>query len=154
VSPVEYSRYHTKHYVEPDTGILRKTQVVHSKNNKNKPVTRINDSNTTQLHKINGIWYRVTLKEFPHYPLVSDSGYGYQFVNNYGMIKDVVLDKTLHSLSQNKRLIKETYGYDFKFETPSFLLGFHKGLFYAAYKKQLNKKELVKFNLKNESALR
>jgi hypothetical protein len=158
VSPVTYYKYSSKHYVEPETGILRKVQIIHNKKKKEKPIDRVEIGNNQQLHKINGIWYCVTLKEFPKYPLTSDSGYGYQLINNYGLINDVLLNKTLYSLSKNKRLIEKTYGYNVKIVdsknqvTISFLLnnGPNKGLVYAAHKKQLNKKDLKKYNLKND----
>ncbi len=157
VSPVTYYKYSSKHYAEPETGILRKVKIIDTKAKKEKPIERVDIGNNQQLHKLEGIWYCVNLKPFPKFALTDKTSYG-EFVNNYGLIKDVVLNKTLYVLSKNKRLIQDTYGSDFEFKASngvvsiSFLMnaGPTAGFVYAAHKKQLNKKDLKKYNLKND----
>lgn len=155
VSPVEYAKYGNHLYVEPGTGILRKTTIIHvKKKEKKKPINRIDLGYNKQLHKVDGIWYEVALKEIPRHPLVTDyNATGHFVINNYGQIRDVLLNMNLYSLAKDRRLIDETYGshwYYLRLDSPTTMRAFlmNDGLVYAAGKKQLNKKDLKKYGLK------
>jgi hypothetical protein len=158
ISPAYPSRYSMEHYEEPNTGILKQIKIVPYPKKKEE-VIRINVGNNKQLHKLENIWYLVTLKSFPTQPLTSPNGFGQNIINNYGMLEDCVFKKNLYSLNKfpaelgnrygwrENREFAGTDGYIDNKQWSAFALG-KNGLVYAVSKKQLSKKELKEYNLK------
>jgi hypothetical protein len=129
--------YWREFYVHPNTGILCVTDTRSKKWVRKEPEWRKVISGELQLHRIDGIWYEVWLKEYNvterRVPIKSDYRIGLMrtvYEGGFGL-KDMAYDMAVMSNIQN---LLEKYG--------------KRGVF--CYKKvQLSKKGLRKYELRN-----
>jgi hypothetical protein len=137
----ELSKSRFQYYVHPKSGVLLRNRHVRTSADVRKERQRTVDaraermrqiSPTEQLHRLNGIWYHVTIATMPKPQKITKVGQGGRVTTlvRQPRFRDVIRDAGLSSLSA-----QELYGWRY---------------YYATAKRQLSKRELTKYELENE----